>query len=173
MRVMLRDYLAKKKARAEKRKAKAKLIWSGKPMKLSRKGMIAKLDALWSLAIRLRDRQEGSGRCLVCKTRPAELGYHLVPKQRGYAVRWDLDNGVAGCSVCNMGEMMNRSLYRQKHVELFGKDRIEFLEAKALVKVKWSLADLASIADGLKEQIQNFKSVSFFDQAVNKTATNA
>lgn len=112
----------------------------------------AQLDALWSLAVRLRDRRAHGPLCRLGCGRIAVLGYHLVPKQRGDSIRWLLENGVAACSNCNGAELLNRSLYREKHVQIFGRDLIERLEEIAREKVQFKMPDLVA----LRETLRNF-----------------
>ena len=69
--------------------------------------------------------------CRICFKRPGNVAYHLIPKQRGHGVRWLVENGVLACSQCNFGEMINRASYRDKHIFLFGKDRVEGIEKVA------------------------------------------
>lgn len=114
----------------------------------------AKNDALWSLAIRRRDREAYGPLCRICHRTEADCGYHLVPKKRGRAIRWLLENGVAGCSPCNFGERNHPGLYREKHVSLVGKEVIETIEARARKAVKLTLEDLRAVGAWLKAVIE-------------------
>lgn len=120
-----------------------------------RQRLIARLDALWSTIVLMRHRKIFGAMCLICTTRPATLAYHIVPKQRGHSIRWDLEDGVGGCSFCNGAEVMNRSLYRDIHVARFGKEFVEKLEARARLRVKLDMADLRSKIESFLQIIAN------------------
>lgn len=143
------------KLRSEKRKLKRKsLIRQKAPIK-SATPSILRLDGLWGLAIKLRDKKV-SPLCRICAIRYADTAYHIVPKQRGNAIRWLLENGTFSCTPCNFGEQMNRSLYRDKHIVIFGKDRVEAIEliarqANGQQPDKWAVeANLRAFIENLQ-----------------------
>ncbi len=69
--------------------------------KFNKKTFKKKLDALWGLVIRTRDKQ-----CLVCGNRNNLHAHHcIVTKKRSNATRWNLDNGVALCYACHIGRL--------------------------------------------------------------------
>lgn len=144
--------------RKKKRKEKRAQLWPSRPRAKKgpslRQRLVKILDNLWSVAVRLRGKALYGPMCQICAERPAEVGYHLVPKQRGYAIRWLLEAGIAACSPCNLGEMMNRSLYREKHIKIFGLELIEGLEAIAAKKVHFSIPDLRDTATSLRLKIK-------------------
>lgn len=111
-----------------------------------------KLWQITSFYVRLRDKKLGDW-CRICRKRPIECAYHLVPKQRGLSIYYNLDNLVGACAACNFGEHLNRSLYRDKHIVLFGKERIERLEAEAAVKIKLT-------RDQLQDMIENVRKLT-------------
>lgn len=92
--------------------------------------------------------------CPVKVPHPGTLAYHLVPAQRGDATRFIPENVVWACSSANYGEVMNRSLYRQKHVDLFGKDLIEGLELKAREVRQYKMSELLELRAALKAQLE-------------------
>lgn len=146
------------KVRKEKRKEKRKTIFSGKPLNQKRSQLREKIDKLWSMYVRIRDCRLFGPFCRICKKAVGQwkegVGYHIIPKQRGTSIRWDLDNGVLACTSCNFGEMMNRSLYRDKHVAIFGKDFIEKMEEKSRTKVKYSASELEEIRKEIELRIE-------------------
>lgn len=83
--------------------------------------------------------------CRIFKDRPGEVGYHLVPQQRGDAARFLPENVVWASAAANDGERLNRSLYREKHVAIFGKNRVEAIEAVARRKADFSTATLLEL----------------------------
>lgn len=115
-------------------------------------------DALWSLAIRRRDTHAYGPRCRICGQKAGAavvmVGYHLVPKKRGVAIRWLPENGIQGCSRCNFGERMNPGKYREKHIALVGLARMESLEALARPGTQWRLEELLAIGRWLKAVIE-------------------
>lgn len=111
-------------------------------------------DALWSLAVRRRDTAAFGPRCRICGQVKPLVGYHLVPKKRSCGIRWLLENGVQGCSPCNFGERMNPGKYRDKHIALVGRERMEKLEALAKPGTQFRLDDLLAIGAWLKAVIE-------------------
>ena len=61
-----------------------------------RKKLIKKLDTVFSLYIRKRDK-----RCVICGTKDNLTCGHLITRAK-YSVRWDEDNAFAQCTSCNM-----------------------------------------------------------------------
>lgn len=79
---------------------------------------------------------------------------HLSPQQRGEAARLLPENVVWGCSDANFGEVNNRDLYRQHHVVLFGRERVERIEAIARTTRQYSTAELREIRASVKAQLE-------------------
>lgn len=160
----LKDFMAKKRAaeeRKEKRQAKSLYLWPnyrrvaarGK-VKTPRQKLRDKIDELMSVLVRRRDSKKTGGLCVICLNRPIDCCYHIISKQCGDAIRWDLDDCVASCFRCNYAEMRNRNRYRRIHIKLFGREKIEALEAKAATTVHFSMADLEAIRADLTRRIQ-------------------
>ena len=127
------DFLSGQKKSAERksaRTAKGKLLNRLEQLSVSGRPTDTMLDSLWSKVIKERDRKVNPV-CRICRWRRGTTAYHIVPKQRGHSIRWLLENGVLSCAPCNGGEVWNRSLYRDKHISLFGKDFVERIEAKS------------------------------------------
>lgn len=116
------------------------------------------MDGVWSLIVRRRhialSPESSKKLCRICGKRPIEVGYHIVPKQMGYGVRWLIENGCAACSPCNWGEHKNRALYRKKHIRIFGRERVEAIEERggptklSMANLREVLAWLTRIAEG-------------------------
>lgn len=145
-------------ARKAKRAAKALTLWPAaaprrpRCVPTTRQRLRARLDALWSLVVRKRDARATGGLCRICGTRKIECAYHIHPRGAD-ATRWDLENGVGACFACNYGEQQNRLAYREKHVVLFGRGKVEYLEAAARKISPFSMADLQEIYDRLAQEI--------------------
>lgn len=78
---------------------------------------------------------------------------HVVPQMRGDAARFVPENVIWGCRDANDGERLNRSLYRDHHMTLLGKDYVERLEAIARTKKKYSTADLLDLRVQLRKNL--------------------
>lgn len=65
-----------------------------------RKRLIAKLDTLWSMAVRAR-----YPRCVVCGKEPTQAHHCIVRKAQSLGVRWILKNGVGLCYPCHIHKL--------------------------------------------------------------------
>ena len=117
----------KKKARADKARS---LVGMGQ-LRASMRPTDKKLDKIWSEVVRDRDRQKYGPLCRYGCGRVGVVAAHVVPKQFGHWIRWDLTNGMLACTNCNLGEVLNRTKYRMRHVDMFGSKMIDGLERKA------------------------------------------
>lgn len=120
---------AKTDERREKRKVRARELWKKPTGSL----IVIKKKIVHQLG--LRDRRINGADCRIhgVKCPPPYCGYHLVPQARGGMARLDPRAVVWACSRANRGEQMNRSLYREKHIAIFGEPLI--LELEALTKI--------------------------------------
>lgn len=84
---------------------------------------------------------------------PGEVAYHIIPQMRGDAARFIPENVVWACAAANRGEQMNRSLYEDKHVTVFGRDRIERIKAIARTTADFSTAELIEKLADIRRQI--------------------
>lgn len=66
--------------------------------KLSRKGLVRKLDQAFSRKVRSKARDH---LCELCKKEPHSQVFHFITRAK-HSVRWDLGNAVASCGGCNM-----------------------------------------------------------------------
>lgn len=128
----------------------------GKPRAISRGTLKAQIIRL----LGLRDRLLHGPFCRImpeCPTKAAHFGtlaYHLVPAQRGDATRFVPENVVWACSAANYGEVMNRSLYREKHITIFGRERMERLEAMAREVRQFKMNELLEMRNNLKKEME-------------------
>lgn len=123
-----------------------------KPLKASLSDLRKRLDTAVSLYVRQRDKRKNSGMCLICNKRPIQLAYHLIPRKCS-ALRWNLQNVVGACGPCNWAEKNNRLKYRQKHIDIFGRDLYENLEAQSHLIVKHSTSDIRSMLSEIEEKL--------------------
>ena len=82
-----------------------------------------------------------------------QCGYHLVPQQTGDGAMFIAENVVWACNAANFGEKNNRTLYRMKHITVFGHDRIERIEAAAQAGAKYSTAELLMMREQIKTKL--------------------
>ncbi len=159
----IREQLERAGLKKAKREAKALFLWprqalDGPPrprkQKTERQRIRARLDHLWSLVVRKRDAKKTGGLCRICGVRPGTCAYHIIPKQRGDMLRWDLRNGCLACGPCNYAEMINRSLYQDDHhPRIFGAALIDELKTLAKVMVHFSMPDLKQKEIELKKEL--------------------
>lgn len=121
---------------------------------ISRKTLIKKLDSIFSLFIRLRDKRLNRGYCLLCNKRPIECCFHWIGRG-SYATRWDEDNAVGSCFGCNFEETFRKQKYRDKHIALIGIEEREILEALARQKTHFSNSDLQEMIEEFKLKISS------------------
>ncbi len=162
------DKKAKRKAR---RKDNARFIakCDGKKIKPNRKAIRAKLDAIISLLVRMRDKKIAGGFCLVCRAKkslgmiqdrgmnPIALGYHVIRRGRE-AVRWALQNVVGACSACNQYERLARyqqpDILRRIHSALVGEETLRNLEETARAGAKFSTEELRVMLENCKSLLE-------------------
>lgn len=84
---------------------------------------------------------------------PGDTACHVVPQMRGDAARFVPENVVWGCRDANRGEQMNRSLYRDIHIAMFGAAYVERIEVIARGTADYSDADLREFRATLRKQL--------------------
>ena len=157
MRVTIAEYLSLAKKKKAKRKDNAKFIakMAGKKLAPSRSKLRAQIWHFTSLIVRKRDSKLYDGKCVICKINPIECAYHKISASEGDSTRYDLDNLCGSCHSCNYAEFRWRRRYAEKHREIFGKEKIEALEAKAKLTVHLSQADLVALRDERKRMLES------------------
>lgn len=161
----IRKLAAERKAkREEKRKSlpwgapKAEQPKEPKPRrprrkKTDRQRLIGRLDAVFSLFVRLRAKARTGGTCEVCRKRPIEHCFHWVGRG-DFATRWDPDNAVGSCRGCNLDEHYRKRVYRDRHIERVGLAAREALEAKAREKVFYSESDMVGMIEAFRGRME-------------------
>lgn len=154
----IKDFYAKRaasKERRAKRAVKRRTIWKTAPLRLTPATINAQLTQLWGLIILLRHRKLFGPLCRICGVNYANTPYHIVPKQRGNSVKWDLDNGCGSCGPCNNSERINRSLYQDvRHPAIFGSELIARLKEKARLNMQLSMADKLEMRERFKRILE-------------------
>jgi hypothetical protein len=123
------------------------------PAKTRRKLLVAKLDEITSLYVRLRD-----GCCVTCGSTAMLQCGHLITRSH-YAVRWDTDfNTNAQCASCNLTHEYNPHIYIAWFLREHGLERYQWL-LKQDVPRKWTeaeltekLAEIQGLYDALKHR---------------------
>ena len=114
-------------ARKDKRTAKGKLLWAGKPSRKARKALkpVDPLDAafkrLWALCrvfASSRAKRRTGGLCEVgikCCGRAVGLyAYHVFPSAQGNGIRYDVRNLLWACKNCNGAEYWARQMFTKR-----------------------------------------------------------
>ena len=123
--------------------------------KISRKGLINKLDRIFSEYIRKRDaNKKGICKCITCKREfkwnELDAGHFISRKEM--SVRWDERNVAAQCQYCNRfryGRQYQFSLALDKQSRGLSKR----LYNKSKEVVKYSMVDLHELVDLYKEKL--------------------
>lgn len=128
------------------------------PIKKKCKTRKIKRGALKSQIVRLLgliDRKINGPICRFHKDHQGDTSCHIVPQSRGDAARFEPDNVYWGCRAANYGEFRHRSLYRQYHIDIFGKETVERLEEIAKGFKQYSHKELMVLRDKLKLNLLN------------------
>lgn len=123
--------------------------------KISRKGLINKLDRIFSEYIRKRDAdKKGMCKCITCqrefKWDELDAGHFISRKEM--SVRWDERNVAAQCQYCNRfryGRAYEFSLALDKQSRGLSKR----LYNKSKEVIKYSMTDLQELVDLYKEKL--------------------
>lgn len=161
--IKIKEYLAKRKERKSKRFSKQKeLILSGQISYMPWRYWRDKLDEIAKLYAKLKGRRYGflredgvyvqPGKCRICATAEGTVAYHIIECGR-LSTAFLEENIVLACKPCNYGEFINRRLYRQKHIEIFGKEFYEWLERRSKDIWKRSAYELRNLVKDYEEKI--------------------
>lgn len=123
--------------------------------KISRKGLINKLDRIFSEYIRKRDaNKKGICKCITCqrefKWNDIDAGHFISRKEM--ATRWDEQNVAAQCKHCNRfryGRQYQFSLSLDQKCPGISKE----LYNKSKEVVKFSMIDLQEMVDLYKQKL--------------------
>lgn len=149
---------ARAKARKAKRVVKRRELSGGGPLEISRKGLVKKLDSLFSFYIRIKSKRL-YGRCpfhpIEC-FRPIQQCFHFITRSK-HSVRWDERNAVGSCAGCNLRMEHDTtfidtvlSWYKKTH----GEPAWEALKADSLKIAKFSREDLKAIVEEIRKKLE-------------------
>lgn len=138
----------RKKARAKTHNAIVKEAAAGR--KLTRTQLIKLCDPIWSKLVKLH----AHGKCEIC---PAEAidSHHMVGR-RHMALRWRIENGMALCRGCHLNFHNKESLTAWTLLKEKRPLSLGVVEELQYTTVKWGVADLRAIYEGLKAQLKEF-----------------
>ena len=83
-----------------------------------------------------------------------DRAYHIEPQQRGDAARFVPENVIWTCNAANYGEFRNRNAYGEKHIALFGEERIARIKAIAKTTRQYPRAELLQMRRDLRRRIE-------------------
>ena len=128
------------------------------PKKASRKTIVKKLDAIFSIYIRRRYAKDDIAECVTCGKQDhwKKLQAGHFQSRKHYSTRWDETNvqvQCAGCNVFRYGEQYKFSKWLNDNI---GKGIAEELANKARQTVKFSTAELEEMTQKYKDLIKKF-----------------
>lgn len=131
-----------------------------KPKKTAKRGLIEKLDRVFSRYIRLRDALPGGYfRCIACdRFKPiadADCGHYH--SRTHMATRYDEDNCHAECRHCNRFRADHLIGYRENLIRKIGTPRYELLNSKAHTSKKWSEWELQQLIVHYTEAVKSLE----------------
>ena len=117
--------------------------------KLTRKGIVKKLDKLVSDYVIQRDKK-----CVVCK-QTYSLGAGHVFSRKAYNTRWDIrENGNVHCQCwpCNFRHVRDQYPYFDWFRTHFGQDRLDELRREFKTTKRYKTYELAELYEELKKK---------------------
>jgi hypothetical protein len=119
--------------------------------KVSRKGLVKKLDDIWSLYIRKRDK-----RCVVCGTQNNLTCGHLFSRV-SYSTRWDPRNTWGQCSSCNYLHESDPYPFTRWFQRKFGLKAYDELHKKYWESVKYTDQQLIDMYEQIKQMLDELE----------------
>jgi len=120
---------------------------------MTRKGIVKKLDTLFSLYIRKRYAKDGIAECFTCGKQDHTSKLHAghFQSRKHYATRWDELNVQVQCPKCNLFGQGEQYTFGLKLDEKYGEGTAEKLQQKARGLVKLSNDDLNELIEKYKQ----------------------
>lgn len=112
--------------------------------KISRKGLVKKLDKLVSQLVVERD-----GLCVTCGSKKTLGAGHLFSRI-AYSTRWDLMNVYAQCWPCNFKHEHDPYPLTNYFIEIWGRQKLEDLHKRYVTPVKYKDFQLKELYESLK-----------------------
>ena len=123
------------------------------PKKPTRKSLIKKLDAVFSIYIRRKNAINDIAQCITCgkKDHWKKLQNGHFMSRKHYATRWDEDNVEVQCSACNVFRYGEQYLFA-KHL---GNEKADMLLAKSRETVKFQDWEIQEMIELYKNKIKD------------------
>jgi len=121
------------------------------PKKPTRKGLIKKLDNVFSEYIRRKDAKNDIATCVTCgkKDHWKKLQNGHFMSRKHYATRWDEDNVGVQCSACNVFRYGEQYLF----AKYLGTEKADMLLNKSRETVKFPDWEIQEMIDLYKTKI--------------------
>ena len=126
------------------------------PRKISRKGLVRKLDKFFSLYIRQRNAVDGFVKCVTCGIRKhwKEVDAGHFCSRRHYSTRWNTLNVFEQCKKCN-GFGGGENYIMGKYIDkTFGVGTADEMIAKSRQIQKFSNTDLEEMIEEYKNKVK-------------------
>ena len=124
--------------------------------KASRKALVAKLDNIFSIYIRLLTKREYGPYCPFCHKQPISCCFHFVTRSK-HIVRWDRMNAIGSCFGCNYKNEFNPHPFVQWYLKKYGQDEYDKLLFKSNQIAKFDRSDLEDLYKDIKSRIEYIK----------------
>jgi hypothetical protein len=108
----------------------------------NRKKLVKKLDDVFSVFIRARDKNK----CITCGTTENPTCGHLITRAK-YSVRWDERNSFCQCFGCNMSHEYNPEKYTAKWLAIYGEKAYQQLVRDANKSHKFTDKELEALIE--------------------------
>ena len=119
------------------------------PRKISRKGLIKKLDAVCKEIIFKRD----NNTCVTCGSQNPTWSH--VFSRRTYSTRWDMKNCHVQCWPCYFKHVRNQYPYFEWFRNKYGSRELEKLHRKFNTTKRWTMLDLENKLKQLNEALNS------------------
>lgn len=113
--------------------------------KITRKGLIKKLDALCREIVLERDNRT----CVQCGSTQKPTWGHVFSR-RTYSTRWDLENSFCQCWPCNFRHTKDQYPFFDWFRSEFGQDKLDELRKRFKTTKRWTMGDLEQEYEKLK-----------------------
>lgn len=114
---------------------------------------LQELEWICHTAVKTRARRNG-GTCPVKVGKPITQACHIVRKSRGMAIRFEPLAIYGGSQSANAGEHWHPAKYRDLHIQVFGRELVERLEARAKENTRWSMDDIDVLTGFWKHRLE-------------------
>jgi len=113
-----------------------------------RKKLVKKLDEVFSLYIRQRDKK-----CVLCGTTENLQAGHVITRTK-YSVRWDENNVFCQCRACNYRHEYNPEIFIMWYIQKYGNAAMQNLIRKSNNLVKYKNSDLKEMICYYREKLK-------------------